>query len=119
MAEALTEVTDQDFQAAVLQADMPVVVDFWAPWCGPCRFVKPVLEKLAADYAGKAKVCSLNVDENVETATRFGITAIPSVLFFQNGRELTDRRLIGARPATEYQRVIDGLLGGGGAPAAR
>ncbi len=119
MAGAPTEVTDKDFEAVVLQADMPAIVDFWAPWCGPCRLVKPILDKLAADYAGRAKVCSLNVDENIETATKFGISAIPSVLFFHRGKELADKRLIGARPALEYQRVIDGLLEAGTMPPAR
>jgi len=112
MAGKLTEVADADFEAVVLNSDIPVVVDFWAPWCGPCRFVTPILEELAAQYEGKAKVCSINVDENMEIASRFAITAIPSVLFFKAGRELTDKRQVGVRPAAQYREVIDGLVAG-------
>jgi thioredoxin 1 len=106
MAGNVVEVADKDFQSVVLESDLPVLVDFWAPWCGPCRMVSPVIEELAAQNAAAIKVCKMNVDESPETAGRFTITAIPSVLFFKKGEELTDHRLVGVRPKKVYQDVI-------------
>lgn len=106
--EQIKEVTDQDFESEVLQADKPVVVDMWAPWCGPCRFVTPVIEELAGENEGKAKVCKLNVDDNPETAQNYGITAIPSVILFQNGEEKD--RLVGVQKKESYQQAIDNLI---------
>ena len=103
----VAEVTDDGFQAQVLQSDLPVMVDMWAPWCGPCRMVSPTIAELASENAGKIKACKMNVDENPGTAARFGITAIPTVLFFKGGQELEALRAIGARPKANYQAVID------------
>jgi thioredoxin 1 len=84
------------------------MVDMWAPWCGPCRRVAPVVAELAEENDG-VKVCKLNVDENQQYAAQFGVQSIPTVLFFKDGEELTDQRLIGALPKSEYQQAIDNL----------
>ena len=112
MAQNVTEVTDQDFRGAVLQSNVPVMVDFWAPWCGPCRMVTPIVEEVAGQCADKAKVCKINVDDNPQSAAEYGVVSIPSVLFFNDGEELAERRLVGARPKQEYQAVIDELTAG-------
>ena len=109
MAGHVIEVTDQDFETVVLQSDVPVLVDLWAPWCGPCRMVSPVLEELAQENADKVKVCKLNVDENNGTAARFAVTAIPTVLAFSDGEHLADKRMVGVQPKRQYQAVIDEL----------
>jgi len=111
MTDAVIEVTDAQFKEEVLDADLPVMVDMWAPWCGPCRMVSPVIEELAADNAGLIKACKLNVDESPDTAGKFGITAIPSVLFFKDGQEVQSLRMIGVQPKGQYQRAIDELAG--------
>lgn len=109
MAENVIEVTDDNFKAEVLEADQPVVVDMWAPWCGPCRFVTPIMEELAEENESKAKICKLNVDENQDTAQEYGITAIPSVILFQNGEE--QDRMVGVQKKQAYQDAIDKLAG--------
>ncbi|MFW5982445.1 MAG: thioredoxin [Candidatus Brocadiia bacterium] len=109
MSENVMEVTDESFDEEVLNADTPVMVDMWAPWCGPCRMVSPILDELADDYEGEIKVAKLNVDDNRETAGQFGITSIPAVLFFNDGEELSDQRVIGARSKGDYEEVIQSL----------
>ncbi len=111
MSENTHEVTDANFEAEVVNADLPTMVDMWAPWCGPCRMVTPVVEKLAEENADKVKVCKLNVDDNPETAGKFAINAIPSVLFFKDGKEVTDLRMVGVQPQDVYQNAIDKLAG--------
>lgn len=93
---ALITVTDADFEQQVLKSDVPVVVDFWAPWCGPCRAVAPVLEELAGEYAGRITVAKVNVDEEQNWSSKFGILAIPTMLVFKNGQEIN--RVQGAAP---------------------
>jgi len=112
MGVSVAEVTDHDFEEQVLRSELPVVIDFWAPWCGPCRMVSPVIEQLAQDYAGKVKACKLNVDDNPQTASRYGIYAIPTVMFFKDGEELSEQRLIGVQPKSVYRQAIEALVSG-------
>jgi thioredoxin 1 len=102
------EVTDANFKEEVLDSPVPVVVDFWAPWCGPCRMLGPVIEGLAAEFQGKVKVAKINTDENQEAASALKIAAIPTVLFFKGGR-LVDRA-VGVSPRADLQRRIEALL---------
>ena len=102
------EITDATFEETVLKSDKPVVVDFWAAWCGPCRMVGPVIEELSNDYEGKAVVGKLDVDANQEFAAKYGVRNIPTVLVFQNG-EVVERQ-VGVAPKKVYAELIDKLL---------
>ena len=82
---ALMEVTDQNFEAEVIKSDLPVLVDFWAPWCGPCRLISPIVEELAKEYEGKLKVAKVNVDNHKEAAMRYNVRGIPNLILFKNG----------------------------------
>jgi len=99
------EVTDKTFQSEVLDYDGVVMVDFWAPWCGPCRMVAPIVEELASEYEGKAKIAKLNVDENPNTAGKYGVMSIPTLLFFQNGKVVD--QIIGAQPKQAIASKLD------------
>ncbi len=96
--------SDKTFQHDVLNAQVPVLVDFWAPWCGPCRMVGPILEKVGEKLSGKAKVCKVNVDENPETASRYGITGIPTVIIFRNGQ--VEKQFVGVQPEQVYLSAV-------------
>ncbi len=110
-SQNLITVTDDNFNAEVVQSDDLVMVDFWADWCGPCRIIAPVVEQLADDYADKGlKVGKLDVDENQQVAARFGIRSIPTILFFRNG-EVVDS-LVGAMPKPHFEEKIETLLAG-------
>lgn len=101
--------TDGNFKSEVLDSKIPVLVDFWAEWCGPCRMVAPVVEKLAKDYAGRLKVGKLNVDDNSETPSQYGIQGIPTLLFFKNGQ--VANQIVGFQPEHKLKSVIDQILG--------
>lgn len=106
MADNVVEVTDENFESEVMESDLPVMLDMWAPWCGPCQMVTPIVEELADEYEGSVKIGKLNVDDNPATAGEFGVTSIPSVLFFKDGEELKDQRIIGAQSKTGYEDVL-------------
>ena len=96
--------TDQSFPSDVLQSDVPVLVDFWAPWCGPCHMVAPTLERLAAQYAGQIRITKLNVDQNPMTAQQYQAMSIPMLLMFKDGRQVG--KLVGAHPQPNIEQLI-------------
>jgi len=98
------KVNDENFKQEVLESDIPVLVDFWADWCMPCRMVAPVVEEIAKEYKGKLKVCKLNVDEARNTASNYGIMSIPTLAIFKNGK-VADK-IVGALPKTELEKAI-------------
>lgn len=102
------KVTDSTFPQEVLESLIPVLVDFWAPWCGPCRMIAPVLEELSREYAGRIKIAKLNTDENQQTAAQFHIQGIPTLLFVKNG-EVIDK-VVGVTPKQELSRRIQQIL---------
>jgi thioredoxin 1 len=99
------EVSDTSFESDILKSTVPVLVDFWAPWCGPCRTVGPIVDELANQYAGKIKVAKVNVDESQQVAFQYQVTSIPTFILFKDGR-VADR-VLGALPRSEFVRFID------------
>ncbi len=99
------EVSDTSFEGDILKSTVPVLVDFWAPWCGPCRTVAPIVDDLASQYAGKIKVAKVNVDESQQVAFQYQVTSIPTFILFKNGR-VADR-VLGALPRSEFVKFID------------
>lgn len=102
------QLTDSTFESEVVKADRPVLVDFWAPWCGPCRMLSPLVDELSKEYEGKVKVGKMNTDDNAQVATQFRISAIPTLLFFKGGKVVD--QLVGVHPKTEIKKRLDALL---------
>ena len=105
MAENVTEFTDSNFEAEVLKSDKPVLVDFWAEWCMPCRMLSPTIEKIAKDFAGKVKVGKIDTDANRDVAMRYQISAIPTVILFRGGQ--VAQKFVGLRQEKEFKEVLD------------
>jgi len=104
----LIEITDDNFENEVINSDLPVLIDFWAVWCGPCKMVAPIVEELATEYDGKAKIGKLDVDSNQQTSIKFGVRSIPTLLLFKDG-ELKDT-IIGAVPKTNIVEKLNALV---------
>jgi thioredoxin 1 len=102
------DVSDQEWDTQVLKSDKPVLVDFWAPWCGPCRMVAPIVEELAGEYEGKVTFYKLNTDDNVQTASKYGIRSIPTIMVFKNGEPVD--QVIGFRPKSDLKRSLEKAL---------
>ncbi|MBN3859651.1 MAG: thioredoxin [Neisseriaceae bacterium] len=108
MSEGIVNTTDQNFEADVLKSDIPVLVDFWAPWCGPCRMVAPVLEDISKEYAGKIKIVKLDVEENQQVASQLGIRNIPTMKIYKNGEEVATK--VGALGKPQLAAFIDASI---------
>ena len=106
MAGNVMEFTDANWKSEVLESQTPVIVDFWAPWCGPCRMLAPTIEKIANDYAGKVKVGKLDTDANRDVAAKYGISAIPTVILFKDGQ--VSQKFVGLRQEKDFKAALDG-----------
>ena len=108
MAGSVIELTDADFDNTVHNSDVPVLVDFWAPWCGPCKMIAPIIEEIAEEYADKAKICKLDTDEARDSAMEFGISAIPTIILFKDGQ--VQKKWVGLTSKKDLAEAIDELL---------
>lgn len=105
MSEHISNISDSSFEQDVLQADQPVLVDYWAEWCGPCKMIAPVLEEIAQEYAGKVKVCKLNIDDNKETPPKYAVRGIPTLMLFKNGN--VEATKVGALSKSQLAAFLD------------
>ena len=103
----IVTLTGQNFESEVLKSSKPVLVDFWAEWCGPCKMIAPLLDELAAEYEGKIKIGKINTDEQQDLASKYGINSIPTLLFFKNGQVVN--QMIGARSKRDFKAALDGI----------
>ena len=101
-------VTDDNFESEVIKSDIPVLVDFWAEWCGPCKIIGPTIDSLADDYQGKVKVAKLNVDDNPQAASRFGVRSIPTLIFFRDGE--AKQSVIGVKPKGQLAEIVEDYI---------
>jgi thioredoxin 1 len=108
VSERITHITDDTFEAEVLKAEQPVLVDYWAEWCGPCRMIAPILDDVAADYSGRVKICKLNVDENQATPPKYGIRGIPTLMLFRKGQ--VEATKVGAVSKSQLIAFLDSSL---------
>ena len=108
MSQTTVQITDSSFETDVLQADKPVLVDYWAEWCGPCKMIAPILNEIADEYAGKMKICKVDVDSNPETAAKFNVRGIPTLLVFKNGT--VEATKVGALSKGQLIEFVDGLI---------
>ena len=110
MSEDIIEVSDSTFEEEVVKSDMPVLLDFWAVWCGPCKMMGPIVERVAEKYQGKIKMAKINIDDSRTMATELGVMNIPTFIFFKGGKEVS--RLSGAVPERELAKRVDEVIGG-------
>ncbi|MCX5636972.1 MAG: thioredoxin [Planctomycetota bacterium] len=108
MAGNVIELTDANFDATVKQSDVPVLVDFWAPWCGPCKMISPVIEEVSKDFAGRARICKVNTDDHRNAAIEFGINAIPTIILFKNGQ--IEKKWVGLTSKKDIIAEIERIL---------
>jgi thioredoxin 1 len=109
MGANVSEFTDANFQSEVLDSSDPVLVDFWAPWCGPCRMIAPMIEELAGEYAGSVKIGKLNIDDSPNSAGSFGVSSIPTLMIFKGGEPVD--RFVGVQPKNRLQKALDAAKG--------
>ena len=108
MADNIAQVSDDSFDSEVLKSPVPVLIDFWAPWCGPCQAVAPIVDELAGEYAGKLKIVKMNVDDNPRTPARYGVRGIPNLILFKNGE--VQQQIVGAVPKAHLVKAISTVV---------
>ena len=108
MSNTITHLTDETFEEEVLQSNIPILVDYWAPWCEPCKMIAPILDSLSAEYAGKLKISKLNIDDNQKTPQKYGVRGIPTLMIFKNGN--VEATMVGALSKSQLTAFIDSIL---------